>query len=38
MTRDEGYDPHHVSVKPLAKQPAPPGVASAEPARESCTA
>jgi transposase len=38
MTRDEGYDPHHVSVKPLAKQPAPPGVASAEPARGSCTA
>jgi hypothetical protein len=26
MTRDQGYDPHHVSVKPLAKQPAPPKV------------
>lgn len=26
MTREQGYDPHHVSVKPLAKhQPAPPG-------------
>ncbi len=38
MTREQGYDPHHVSVKPLAKQPAPPGVASTEPAQESCTA
>ncbi len=24
MTREQGYDPHHVSVKPAAKQPAPP--------------
>jgi len=38
MTRDQGYDPHHVSVKPLTKQSAPPGVAPAEPAQESCTA
>jgi transposase len=36
MTRDEGYDPHHVSVKPLAKQSVPPRVALAEPAQESC--
>ena len=38
MTRDEGYDPHHVSVKPLAKQSAPPRVAPPEPARQSCAA
>lgn len=37
MTRDQGYDPHHVSVKPLAKQPAPPKV-SAPPARQACAA
>ena len=39
MTREQGYDPHHVSVKPLAKQSAPPSVvAPAEPAQDSCTA
>ena len=38
MTRDQSYDPHHVSVKPLAKQSAPSSVAPAEPAQESCTA
>ena len=43
MTRDQGYDPHHVSVKPLAKQPlakqsAPPRVAPVKPARQSCAA
>jgi transposase len=34
MTRDQGYDPHHVSVKPLAKQPVQPGAASAMTATE----
>jgi transposase len=29
MTRDQGYDPHHISVKPAAKQPAPPKVSAA---------
>jgi hypothetical protein len=38
MTRDQGYDPHHVSVKPLAKQPAPPKVSPPMPARQACAA
>lgn len=38
MTRDQAYDPHHVSVKPLAKQSARPSAAPAEPAQQSCTA
>jgi transposase len=38
MTREQGYDPHHVSVKPLAKQSVPPSVAPAEPAQERCAA
>ena len=38
MTRDQGYDPHHVSVKPAAKQPAPPKVSAAMPARQACAA
>jgi transposase len=38
MTRDHGYDPHHVSVKPLAKQPASPKVSAPMPARQACAA
>ena len=38
MTRDQGYDPHHVSVKPAAKQPAPPKVSAAMPAPQACAA
>jgi transposase len=38
MTREPGYDPRHVSVKPLAKQPAPPIVAGPIPVREACAA
>ena len=38
MTRDQGYDPHHVSVKPLAKQPAPPNAAPPVQAQEICAA
>jgi len=38
MTRESGYDPHHVSVKPQAKQSAPPSVAPATPAQQSCAA
>jgi transposase len=38
MTREQGYDPHHVSVKPLAKQPAPPNVPETISAREACAA
>jgi transposase len=38
MTRDQGYDPHHVSVKPAAKQPAPPKLSAAMPARQACAA
>lgn len=34
MTREQGYDPHHVSVKPAAKQPSPPKVSAAVPARQ----
>jgi transposase len=36
MTREQGYDPHHVSVKPLAKQLAPPNVAATIAVREAC--
>ncbi|MEJ8859136.1 hypothetical protein WKW79_31525 [Variovorax robiniae] len=35
MTRDQGFDPKHVSVKPIAKQPAQP---SAAPTQTSCMA
>jgi len=38
MTRDRGYDPHHVSAKPLAKQPAPPGAATAMHVEQICAA
>jgi transposase len=38
MTREQDYDPHHVSVKPPAKQPAPSNVITAMPAREACAA
>lgn len=38
MTRERGYDPHHVSVKPLAKQPAPPIVPATISVRETCAA
>ena len=38
MTRDKGYDPRHVSVKPPAKQPAPPKVSATVPARQACAA
>jgi transposase len=34
MTRDQGFDPHHVSLKPAAKQPAAPAM----PAHSSCAA
>jgi transposase len=37
MTRDQGFDAHHCSVKPVAKQPARPA-APAMPAQSSCTA
>jgi transposase len=38
MTRDQGYDPHHVSVTPATKQPAPPKVSAAMLARQACAA
>ena len=38
MTRDQGYDPHHVSIKPAAKHPGPPKVSAAMPARQACAA
>lgn len=38
MTRELAYDPRHVSVKPIAKQPAPPNVAAPIPVREACAA
>lgn len=38
MTRELAYDPRHVSVKPMAKQPAPPNVAAPIPVREACAA
>jgi transposase len=38
MTRDQGYDPHHVSVKPPAKQPAQPGARAAVPVQQPCAA
>jgi len=38
ITRDQGFDPHHVSVKPLAKQPAHSVAAPAMPAQAICVA
>jgi transposase len=38
MTRDQDYDPGHVSVKPLAKRLAQPTAASPEPASHRCPA
>jgi transposase len=38
MTRDQGFDPHHVSIKPMAKQPAQPNVAPPMAAQPSCVA
>jgi transposase len=38
MTREQGYDPHHVSVKPLSKQSAPPSVGATIAVREACAA
>jgi transposase len=38
MTRESGYDPHYVSVKPQAKPSAPPSGAPATPAQQSCAA
>ena len=37
MTRDQGFDPRHVSIKPIAKQPAQPST-TALPAYVSCAA
>jgi transposase len=38
MTRDQGFDPRHVSVKPIAKQPAQPSTVLGMPAYASCAA
>ena len=38
MTRDQGFDPHHVSVKPLAKQSATQRSAAPLPAAPACAA
>lgn len=38
MTRDRGFDPKHVSVKPTAKQPAQPSTALSPSAQTSCAA
>jgi transposase len=38
MTRDQGYDAHHVSVKPPAKQPVQPGARAAVPVQQPCVA
>ncbi len=38
MKREAGYGPHHVSVKPPAKQPAAPAAPAAIQAREGCLA
>jgi transposase len=38
MTREPGYDAHHVSVKPKAKQPVPLGARSAPSVRQACPA
>jgi transposase len=38
MTRDEGFDPKHVSDKPLAKRPAPERIAAAAPPQSVCAA
>jgi transposase len=38
MTREQGYDAHHVSVKPTAKQAVKPGAALAAPIEQACAA
>ena len=38
MTRDQGFDPKHVSVKPIAKQPAQPSAAPSPLAQSCCMA
>jgi transposase len=38
MTRDQGFDPKHVSVKPIAKHPAQPSAAPSPLAQPSCMA
>jgi len=38
MTREEGFDPKHVSIKPQAKQAAQQPVAAAPPNTAACTA
>ena len=38
MTRDQGFDPHHVSIKPTAKQPAQPNIATPMAVQPSCVA
>jgi transposase len=38
MTREQGYDPHHVSVKPQARQAVQPGAASGTPIEQLCVA
>ena len=38
MTREAGFDPHHVSVKPAAKQPSPKPATLPVPAVEPCPA
>jgi transposase len=38
MTREEGYDPHHISVKPLAKQPVQSGASLVMPTEHPCVA
>jgi transposase len=38
MTRDQGFDPHHVSIKPMAKQPPQPNIAPLMAAQPSCVA
>jgi hypothetical protein len=38
MTRDQGFDPRHVSVKPIAKQPAQSSTVLGAPAYASCAA
>jgi transposase len=38
MTRDQGYDPHHVSVKPMAKRPLPSDAKAAVLVHQPCVA
>ncbi len=38
MTRDQGFDPKHVSDKPLAKKPARERIAAAAPLHSPCAA